>query len=238
MPEELPAGYFEKVGSNYEYYDTICIGPGWRKKGTSWFDTLNEMSRVDEINFFDVRTGSKDGKSYCNMDATDNIGRPFRFHSFGMEWHYPDPVVSNEKTMNVTAAKFFSDVLPRHCYITFWIRDDVWFTLRPHHCPSGSGRTGSLQYNAVAPSASSLITNGFPQGQNRWQWTGSGVKIPETSQIRCTLQFSEYGKELLREMDQIWPLDGNSNEPFGNCAQIECNIRGLRYSQMKGKYYK
>ena len=236
--EELEPGYFQKVGSNYQYYDTVNIGPGWKARGEGWFDSLTEMSQKDRVTFLNVRTGSKDGYSYCNMDATDNIGRPFRLESFGIDFNYPDPNVSGQHQLDVNAAKFFCTALTRHCYGEFWIRDDQWFILRPHHMPCGYGPVGSLQFNGVVPSSSTMITNGVAHSQNRWRWTKNGIKIPETAQTKFMLTFSEYGKLLLQEMDKIFNLDGRSSEPFPNCAQIEVTMRGKRYSQMKGKYYK
>ncbi len=236
--QELPAGWFQKVGANWIYFDNVMIGEGWANRADGWFENFTAMSQVDKLTFFNVRTGSRHGFSYTNMDTIDQIGRPFRLESFGIRLNYPDPNVSGQHTMQVAAAKFFTTALVEHCYLEFFIRDDQWFTLKPQMCPSGYGAIGFFNYNGVTPSSSHLITNGQSHSLNRWRWLDNGIKIPETSQIRLTMTFSEYGKQMLQELGTVNPLDGVSEEPFPNVANIEVSIRGRRYSQMRGKYYK
>ena len=242
MPEDsqltpAPAGHFEKVGSNWIYFDKVLIGPGWQARGKGWFDSLTDMAKKDKVTFFNVRSGSKDGYAYTNMDSTDQIGRPFRLQSFGIRFIYPNPHMADQHVLNYNASKFFQTVLTEHCYMEFWIRDDQWFILNPDMAPDGFGPVGNLQNSPVAPASSDLITNGMPLGSNRFHWLDNGIRIPENAQIKLELTFSEYGKELLQEMDKIWPLDGSGQEPFPNAAIIKPTLRGLRYTQMKGKYY-
>lgn len=235
--QELEPRHFEKVGSNWKYYDVIQIGPGWGSKATGWFESFTDMAKVDKLSLFNVRTGSKDGWAYTNMDSTDQIGRPFRLESLGMRFVYPDPFIGGQHTFDVNAAKFFQVTLPEHCYCEFWIRDDKWFTLKPHMLPPGYGPIGSQETSMNAPFASSLINSGDSNALNRWRWLDNGIKIPETAQIRFEITFSEYGKEKLQKLNEVYPLDV-AGDPFNNVASIEVTIRGRRYSQMRGKYYK
>ena len=240
MPDDatLPEGHFKKVGSNWVYYDNVMIGPGWRDRGVGWFDNFTEMASRPEITFFNVRTGSTTDYSYTNMESIDKIGRPFRFESLGIRFVYPDPHMSDQHQLNQAAAKFFQMTIPEHCVFKFFIRDDQWLTLRPVMAPPGWGYKGSSFTTSVNPSMSNVISSGEPNGIDRWRWLGNGIKIPESSQIKGTITFSEYGKELLKKLDAVWPLDGTGEDPFPNVAQIELSIRGLRYVQMRGEYYK
>jgi len=236
--QELPNDHFEKVGSNWIYYDTVCIGQGWKQTNPNWFNSFSEMADAPEITFFSVRTSSKTDSAYTNMDSSDQIGRPFRLESIGMRWIYPDPHISDPHQMNITASKVFQMYLPEHCHVKFWIRDDQWATLKPMMMPSGYGVKGSAQLISDTPSSNTVLTNGDPVPMNRFPFSGNGIKIPETSQIKAALVFSKYGKDMLRKLDQVWPLDGTGEDPFPSVAMIEMGIRGLRYAQMRGKYYK
>lgn len=226
-----------KVGSNYIYFDNVMIGPGWASKSKGWFDTFTDMAKKDKITFLNVRSGSKDGYAYTNMDSTDQIGRPFRLQSLGIRFIYPNPHMSDQHAINYSASKLFVTAVTEHCYIEFWIRDDQWCLLNPDMAPDGFGYTGNLQLNTVAPSSSDLITPGVPHASNRFPWLDNGIKIPETSQVKLEMTFSEYGKMLLQEMGDVLPIDG-SDGPIDNVAKIKVTLRGLRYVQMKGLYYK
>ena len=242
MPEEtapqlVDPGYFERVGSNWIYYDKVMIGPGWAAKGKGWYDSFTDLAKKDKLTFFNVRSGSKDGYAYTNMDSTDQIGRPFRLQSFGIRFFYPNPHMADQHVLNYAAAKFFQTILTEHCYLEFWIRDDQWFILNPDMAPDGFGPAGAVQNSPVAPAYTDMMTNGLPVTMNRFHWLDKGIRIPENAQIKLELTFSEYGKEMLEEMANVWPLDGSGEEPFPNAAIIKPTLRGLRYTQMKGKYY-
>ena len=242
MPEaagqELPSGHFEKVGSNWIYFDTVCIGPGWNTKNQTWFDSFSSMADSPDVSFFNVRTASTTDYAYTNMESIDKIGRPFRLESVGMRWIYPDPHMSDMHQLNQTASKVFQMYLPEHCHFKFFIRDDQWITVKPMMAPSGYGPKGSAQLNSPTPGTSTVISNGETMPMNRFPFSGNGIKVPESAQIRVSLVFSEYGKQLLRQLDQVFPLDGPGENPFPSVAMIEMSIRGLRYVQMRGKYYK
>lgn len=235
--EKLAPEHFMKVGSNYIYFDSIMIGPGWSDRGTGWYENFTDMAKKDKVTLLNVRSGSKDGYAYCNMDSTDQIGRPFRLQSLGMRFIYPNPHMADEHTINYAASKLFVTALTEHCYIEFWIRDDQWVLLNPDMCPDGFGYTGNLVQNSVEPSASDLITPGVPHASNRFPWLDNGIKIPESSQVKLELTFSEYGKYLLEQMGEVLPIDGKDGA-IPNAAKIKVTMKGLRYVQMKGLYYK
>ena len=236
-PQVLEPQHFLKVGSNWIYYDSIMIGPGWSEKSKGWFENFTDMAKKDRLTFLNVRSGSKDGYAYTNMDSTDQIGRPFRCESIGIRFIYPSPTMADEHQTTYAATKYFQTALTEHCYCEFWIRDDQWCLLNPDMMPDGFGYTGDLVQNTIEPSASDLITPGVPHTDNRFHYLDDGIRIPETAQVKLELTFSEYAKELLQEMGEVLPLDGKEGE-FPNAAKIKVTLRGLRYVQMKGQYYK
>ena len=82
----------------------------------------------------------------------------------------------------------------------------------------------------------SLIgSSGFPSWNNRYQFTGNMLEIPKGTPWKAVLAFSNYGKQLLRALGNVEPLEINE-ATLPNEALIEMSARGLRYVQQRGEY--
>jgi hypothetical protein len=102
--------------------------------------------------------------------------------------------------------------------------------------PAGMGPTGFVQGNNAANNwIATTITNGVPDMGNRWKFVGKSITIPRDTPVRGRLYFSQYGKDLLTQLNAVSPLD--FEDEFNNVAMIELTLLGMRGVQQRGEYH-
>lgn len=234
MPD--PAKY-KNVMESWMIYDNALIGPGV-DTSHSWYSSFANMAAQPEVPFINVRTLSSAGAAYTNITSRDKFPWLYYLHSMGMRFIYPDPTVDNSSphTAIMAATKLFNQVIQEHAWFELEIREDVILRVKPSHMPAGMGPTGYVQGNNAANNwMATTITNGTPSLGNRWKFVGKTINIPRDTPVRGRLQFSQYGKDLLTEIDNVADLD--FVEAFDNVAMIELTLLGMRGVQQRGEYH-
>lgn len=240
MPEEMPGGpeaQYKNVWESWMIYDTALIGPGV-DQSQNWYASFAALAQQPEIPFINVRTLSSAGAAYTNITSRDKFPWPYLLHSMGLRLMYPDPTVDNSSTHTaiMAATKLFNQVVQEHAWFELEIREDVILRIKPSHMPAGMGPTGYVQGNNAANNwMATTITNGSPNLGNRWKFVGKTVQIPRDTPVRGRLQFSQYGKDLLTEMNAVSPLD--FTDEFDNVAMIELTLLGTRGVQQRGEWH-
>jgi len=238
--QEEQAREFMNVVQWWEIFDRCLIGPSVDPKWPGCFASFTTMAAAPEIPFLNIRSQSDVGPQYTNISSKDKIPWPFILESIGMRFLYPDPTVDSaaEHTAVMAATKIFQQYVCEHAIFEFWIREDIHLSLVPTMMPAGFGVTGYVAGNSTTNSwFSSTLNNGDPQGGNRWRFLDNLIKIPRECPIKGVLRFSEYGKDLLEQLDYVAPFDFLGETPFANMAMIEVTLRGKRGVQQRGEYH-
>jgi hypothetical protein len=237
MPEEMVSTKYKNVWESWMIYDTALVGPGV-DTSHNWYASFTAMAQAPEIPFINVRTLSSAGAAYTNITSRDKFPWPYLLHSMGLRFMYPDPTVDNSSphTAIMAATKLFNQIVQEHAWFELEIREDVILRIKPTHMPAGCGVQGYVsQLNAQNNSIATTLTNGVPNLGNRWKFVGKTIQIPRDTPVRGRLYFSQYGKDLLTQMDEVSPLD--FEDEFNNVAFIELTLLGTRGVQQRGEYH-
>jgi len=236
MPEEFDP---KNVGEFWPIYDRCLIGPSVDPKYPGGFQSFTEMAQADEIPFLNIRNSSEAGKTNTNITSKDKIPWRFDLNSIGIRFVFPDPnaFAASEHNGLTTASKWFMQYLPEYAVFDFKIREDIRLTALASHLPAGHGPTGSFEVNTGGNRFfGSIINNGEAVMNNRWKFFDN-IAIPRDTPISGTLRFDDYGKDLLRQIDEVPGIDFGGEQPFANRCFIELTLRGARWVQQRGEYH-
>lgn len=233
----MPEKEFTNVMESWMIYDTALIGPGV-DTAHNWYLSFTTLAAAPEVPFINVRTLSSAGAAYTNVTSRDKFPWMYMLHSMGMRFIYPDPTIDNSSphTAIMAATKLFNQVVQEHAWFELEIREDVVLRVKPSHMPAGVGVQGYVQGNNAANNwISTTLTNGAPYLGNRWKFVGKSLAIPRDTPVKGRLMFSQYGKDLLGQMDAVSGLD--FEDEFNNIAMIELTMLGTRGVQQRGEYH-
>lgn len=237
MPPEMVQRQPLNVMESWMIYDTALIGPGV-DTSKNWYSSFTNMANQPEIPFINVRTLSDAGGAYTNITSRDKFPWMYKLHSMGLRFMYPDPTVDNSSphTAIMAATKLFNQVVQEHAWFELELREDVVLRVKPTHMPAGMGVAGYVQGNNAQNNwMSTTLTNGAPYLGNRWKFVGKSLSIPRDTPVRGRLYFSQYGKDLLTQIDEVADLD--FDEAFNNIAMIELTLLGMRGVQQRGELH-
>jgi len=237
-----PAGA-QQVKERFPLYDTVRISEDLPEgKTIDGYDTFTTMAAQEEVPFLNVRNSSQVAKSYCNLTSTDKLAWPFELHTIGIEFIYPDPSLKfppNSLTGDIYASYLFKRILPEHCHVEFWIREDKRLSAKVAHLCPGVGITGYNANLAQPLATQTTMTNGVPTAPNRWTFVGKPIMIPADTPIKGILKFSPFGKNLLNWLQNpgVLGFDEEYADAINNEAQIRYHLGGYRFVQRRGEYY-
>ena len=235
----VAAPNYKNVWEPWMLYDTALIGTGV-DQGQNWYADFVQLANAPEVPFLNVRTSSSAGSAYTNITSRDKMPWPFLLHSLGIRFLYPDPNVNNASTHSAIAAgtKIFQQILQEHCWFELEIREDTVLKAKPTHLPSGLGVTGFVSGNNAQNNwMYTTLTNGAPYLGNRWKFVGKELQIPRETPVRGKLFFSQYGKDLLGQLDAVSGFDFKGETAWPNIALIELTLLGLRGVQQRGELH-
>lgn len=236
MPELAPP---KNVMESWMIYDCALIGPEV-DQAQNWYASFAQMAQQPEVPFINVRTSSSAGDAYTNITSRDKFPWPFWLHSLGLRFFYLDPTVDNSSPHSaiMSATKIFNQAIQEHAWFELEIREDTILRLKPSHAPAGVGVPGFVSSNNAQNNwMSTTLTNGAPYLGNRWKFVGDVIRIPRDTPVRGRLKFSQYGKDLLTQLNAVSGLDFAGEDPFPNVAFIELTLLGKRGVQQRGEWH-
>jgi len=234
---EMVSTRYKNVMESWMIYDCALIGPGV-DTSHNWYASFTAMANAPEIPFINVRTSSSAGAAYTNITSRDKFPWMYKLHSMGIRFIYPDPTVDNSSphTAIMSATKLFNQVVQEHAWFELELREDVVLRVKPSHMPPGVGVQGfTSSNNAQNNWMATTYTNGAPYMGNRWKFVGKTLDIPRDTPVRGRLYFSQYGKDLLTQIDEVADLD--FEDSFNNVAMIELTLLGMRGVQQRGELH-
>ncbi len=255
---------YRNVRESWTLHDTVLIAPILPNENNGWFQSFANMALQNDIPFFNVRNRIV-GLQWNNQDARDVMPYGYYLESIGVRFfcpsmktirEYNDAIPIPLQIIDVSddiSAHIFCVDLPRHCTGVFQVQQDERLKAAAIMLPSGQGYSGD-GYGQGAPIASSAppvmgtpghydsMVQGVPQNQCRWIWP-EPIEIPRRATISFKLQYNEYAKAVLTQLNawfcEGWKssVDPEANATFKIVAGIQVTLRGQRLAQQRGELH-
>lgn len=226
----------QRVLQDFLLWDTIRIGDNVPVNVNGWYSNFtNMLAEGDRFSFFNQRQESEARTAYTNMKKKTGLDWPIYINSIGIGFYYPDPVNVDMFDGDRTAAKVWNDLVPKHCSCAIYTggADDKILSFLPEMAPYGFGSSGNM--SGPSESFASIITNGVPEGGNRFLFPTQAIPLPKDTSLQVDITFEKSARDamaLLAEVQEIAFANGN----LANECGIRVCIRGQRQVQQLGNY--
>lgn len=218
--------------------DTVLIGSLARNYDQSYYQLFTQLANESHIPFFSLRNRSSVGSAYNNFDNADQMAFSYLIESVGVEWYCP---VLSETTGAVPAnnanMQMFMDCL-NHSSFRLQVGLDEKLLVNTTNVPGGTGVSGTaVATNATIPESIEsyqLLSNGAPELQNRYVFA-EPIAVPRSRNILASIDFSNYAKNLLKQMPGPYDIALSSTSSISSMYMIRVSMTGYRSVQKRGE---
>lgn len=226
---------FNNVRQDFLLWDTLRIGANVPTQVSGWFaDFPSLLAEGNKQSFFNQRQESEAHTAYTNMKKKTGLDWHVIITDIGIGFYYPDPINVDMFDGDRAASKLFKEMCmsDSSCALFIGGADYKILSFVPEMAPYGFGPAG----NAVAGtmnSYASTLTNGLPQGGNRFWFTNQAIPLPKDTAINVDWILEKPLRDLLTAMVSPQPITFASGD-YVNEVKVRVCIRGLREVQQLG----
>lgn len=231
---------FKNVRQPFVLWDTIRIGGNVNTAVQGWYTNFtNLMSAGNTHSFFDTRNEAEARLVSTNMKTKGQLAWPFIITDLGIGFYYPDPVNAPLFDGDRSAAKLFVETAMSETTMELFVggADYKILSLVPEMAPYGFGPAGNQVGGTGLSSPATLLTNGLPNGGNRFWFTDQAIPMPQGMTININWNLEKVMRELLTFLVAPQPIVFSTGA-WANEVRIRIAIRGLRDVQQLGALHK
>lgn len=226
---------FNNVRQDFLLWDTIRIGSDVPVAVSGWFETFADfLADGYTHSFFNVRQESEGHTAYTNMKKKTGLDWHTIITDIGIGFYYPDPVNVDMFDGDRAGSKLFKELCASDSSCSLFIggADYKILSFVPEMAPYGFGPAGNAVAGDMTGYASTL-TNGLPNGGNRFWFTNQAIPLPKDTSINVDWTLEKPLRTLLESIVQPQPIPFASGD-FTNEVKIRVCLRGLREVQQLG----
>jgi len=227
---------FMNVRQDFLLWDTIRIGANVPTQVSGWFATIADfLADGNKHSFFNQRQESEAHTAYTNMKKKTGLDWPTIITDIGIGFYYMDPVNVDMFDGDRAGSKLFKEMCASDSSCSLFVggADHKILSFVPEMAPYGFGPAGNQVSGGQLSSYSSVMTNGLPDGGNRFWFTNQAIPLPKDTAINVDWTLEKPLRDLMTAMVQPQPIVFASGE-YVNELKIRICFRGLREVQQLG----
>lgn len=226
---------FYNVRQDFLLWDTIRIGANVPTAVSGWFANFADfLNDGNTHSFFNQRQESETHTAYSNMKKKTGLDWHTIITDIGIGFYYPDPINVDMFDGDRASSKLYKELCASDSSCSLFIggADYKILSFVPEMAPYGFGPSGNMIAGDMTGFAS-FMTNGLPQGGNRFWFTNQAIPLPKDTAINVDWTLEKPLRDLLTAMVAPQPIPFASGD-YVNEVKARVCIRGLREVQQLG----
>jgi hypothetical protein len=226
---------FQNVRQDFLLWDTLRVGANVPLNVSGWYaDFISMLADSDRFSFFNQRSESEAHTTYTNMKKKGGLDWPIIITDVGIGFYYPDPINTDMFDGDRASSKLFKEMAMAHTNCSLFVggADHKILSFVPEMAPYGFGPAGN-QVSGDTLSYSSVMTNGLPDGGNRFWFTNQAIPLPRDTALNIDWTLEKAMRDLLTAMEAPKPIVFSTGS-YANEVMVRICFRGLREVQQLG----